>query len=464
MIDYYTTTLGWIAAIMPITPPPGTVTGTVRDASTMNAVSGVNVWTDTSYAVSDSLGKYTLKYVPTGTSELTGVAVVNASAIGYQQYKNSGVVIVSDATTTLNIYITPDASIAGQITGTIYHTTPTDWIKGAKVHEENSNTNAYTDTAGKYTLYNIPVGTYRLDVTADNYKSVSAEGYLSAAETKTQNFQLSTVVKKHYSFDFEATGTLEGFVALPPFDGQFRNMWHVQEADLSPNPLNYFNATQEGNPRKVMLPDDGYLPADDPSGGSGSYYLWCGMATSEVGMPTSVVPDASYIGKQLTAYNETSEALTGGFSYGDMTMTHTVESPEIDLTGYIRGTLDFSTWWEVEGINPATGHDRMAVYMSKSPYTQWTLLTYLNPYSDPYQGLSYEAYTSGGYNIAPEWIDHKIDITSFTGYKTKVKFEFYLGDTHFNAFRGWIIDNISVSSEVSGTLSKLNRSYVPLKR
>jgi hypothetical protein len=69
---------------------------------------------------------------------------------------------------------------------------------------------------------------------------------------------------------------------------------------------------------------------------------------------------------------------------------------------------------------------------------------HLNPSTSfGYQGP--DAYTSGGGGQAPAWGVRKIALTNAkAGDKLKVKFEFKTGDGAYNAFRGWVIDDMKV--------------------
>ncbi|MFH1710330.1 MAG: carboxypeptidase regulatory-like domain-containing protein [bacterium] len=435
-INFHTDQMGWMAAIMPIYPAPGGITGTVTSIGV--PVSGANVWTITSYDVTDSAGIYTLENVPVGTAE------VYASALGYQLYTSSAQLVSSELQTTLNIDLDPIAQ--GNVEGIVKEWGGTALSPARVVGSKGGET--YTDEYGRYTLYNILTGTTSITAYANEHVSSSETVNVIGGSTVSDvNFYLPYVgASSTYEFTFESSN--EGFTTEA--DSWGNDFWHRQYFDSSivnSNPQNYFNSSHAGGiTRKVYLKDDGVTSKDgkipDPHGGD--YYFWYGQtspATSE----------ASYI--WIEAYDDTAEG-SGGISALGRDNSGTLESPALDLTGYTFGKLSFWTWWEIEGKNPhqGTGYDAMYVYASKSPYTSWDLLGYLNPYEDPAKNIvvSGEAYTSGGFNQPGAWVQHSYDLTPYAGNLIKIRFVFNTYDNHYNGFRGWFIDDITVNNSQFG--------------
>jgi hypothetical protein len=97
----------------------------------------------------------------------------------------------------------------------------------------------------------------------------------------------------------------------------------------------------------------------------------------------------------------------------------------------------------------------MVIYVSKSPYTTWDVLGYLNPYDDPAKniGVSGEAYTSGGFNQPGIWVNHSYDLTSYAGNTIKIRFLFNTADNLWNGYRGWFLDDITVKNSQWGISS-----------
>jgi hypothetical protein len=448
-IDFDTDQMGWMAAIMPIYPNPGWIEGTVRSGGT--PLSGANVWTMTSFDVSDQFGSYKLENVPVGTNE------VNASALGHNLYTTfpTWPLVSSELGTILDINMSaiPQGNIEGIVRelsdGVLFQArvvaSQSDILKGE----------TYTDEYGRYTLYNIPTGTVSLTAYADDHinssESVTVTG---GGTTIADTFNLPYVGPSvSYEFTFE-TGD-EGFTTEADSEGH--NFWHRQEYNTIPtlNPQNYFKIA---SPPRVYLKDEGYIPA--PKSGSGAYF-WYGQTT-----PATAA--ASYIGIEdpsVSHEGSGGESLIIGGMFG--ANSGTLESPALNLSGYTFGKLSFWTWWEIEGKNPGkAGYDAMYIYASKYPYTTWDLLGYLNPYEDPARDISVsgEAYTSGGFNQPGIWVQHNYNLMEYAGNTTKLRFVFNTNDQHYNGFRGWFLDDIKVEKKQFGISSfgpNLMKLYPP---
>jgi hypothetical protein len=321
----------------------------------------VNVWTMTSYAVTDSSGSYRLDDIPVGTAE------VFASALGYTLYGPHEVTVTSGAQTTLPITLslTPQGNISGTVKE-LYGSA----LYPARIVELNGGV-AYTDAYGRYTLYNVPFGLTDVTAYADSHISSTDAGVSvpSGGTVSGIDFNLPFVGQSStYEFTFD-DGTAEGFTT---FGDQYgHNFWHVQNDNALDSEgtrfKNYFNRTDISQTRKVYLADSGSIPFAH----SGHYYCWYGQTS-----PPTV--EASYIGNQDPGDMATTESGTGGISANGQANSGTLESPVLDLTGYTFGKLSFWTWWEIEGKNPAQGKgfDAMYIYISSSTYTSWTLLGY----------------------------------------------------------------------------------------
>lgn len=439
-IDVDISQLGWIAAIMLITPSPGWIEGTVTSSGA--PVAGANVWTLTSYDVSDSSGSYKLENIPVGTTE------VYASALGYQLYKSPVQTITSGSQTILNIDLSPYAQSEGNIEGTVSRLYGTQLYQ-ARVSAFQGGAQkgvTYTDEYGRYTLYNIKTETTSITAYADDHIGSTETTTVIGGSTVKVDFNLPYIgTSASYEFTFETSE--DGFATVADSFGH--NFWHRQHYDSvvpTNNPKNYFNEPHGAVTRKVYLRDNGYIPTPE----SGSYYFWYGQAS-----PTTI--EASYIGEQDPGDITTTESGTGGESYNIDGNSGTLESSSLNLSGYTFGKLSFWTWWEIEGKNPkqGEGYDAMYIYVAKSPYTSWYLIGYLNPYDDPANtiNVSGEAYTSGGFNQAGIWVQHNYDLTGYAGNTIKLRFIFNTHDRKYNGFRGWFLDDIKVENSQFGISS-----------
>jgi hypothetical protein len=68
----------------------------------------------------------------------------------------------------------------------------------------------------------------------------------------------------------------------------------------------------------------------------------------------------------------------------------------------------------------------------------------LNPLNDV-DGESWKPYSSGGLAQPMVWINHIFDLTNYVGNTVHLGFYFDSGDDLYNGFRGWFIDNVSVT-------------------
>ncbi len=62
-----------------------------------------------------------------------------------------------------------------------------------------------------------------------------------------------------------------------------------------------------------------------------------------------------------------------------------------------------------------------------------------------------ESYTSGGYVTPAIWVQQYVDLSPYAGNIIRVRFMFNTGDQLYNGYRGWVIDDISVSPNQIGT-------------
>jgi hypothetical protein len=138
------------------------------------------------------------------------------------------------------------------------------------------------------------------------------------------------------------------------------------------------------------------------------------------------------------------DSLSGGNGYDDNYGILT--SPEIDLTDLDNASISFWTYWEIESVNPNYyGYDIMAINVIEVDNGYAETITKLNPYSDPpVEDRESLPYTSGGFNQAPVWIFHNIDISQYVGQKVHIQFDFQTLDSLYNGFRGWFIDDFKV--------------------
>ncbi|MDP1916887.1 MAG: Ig-like domain-containing protein [Myxococcales bacterium] len=180
------------------------------------------------------------------------------------------------------------------------------------------------------------------------------------------------------------------------------------------------------NPALVTLADTGaHLPAI----GGGNQVAWFGSAST-----------GTFIGSN---YNAGAQGAKNGGSSASVQLG-TMSSPSIVLPAGEVAQLEFDSWWEIEGV-AAASYDKMDVLVSTNGGTTYTQLGRLNPsFAAPQPGDA--AYSSGGPAQSPVWRRYVYNLTPYAGQTIKVQFKFDSGDTSYNAFRGFTVDNIGVES------------------
>lgn len=110
-------------------------------------------------------------------------------------------------------------------------------------------------------------------------------------------------------------------------------------------------------------------------------------------------------------------------------------------------TLRFDTWFEIESVNPnSSGYDLMTIIVKDEGSGVEEALTTLNPYVDPtLEPRDAIPFTSGGFNAVPVWRTEFVDLSSYVGKEVSLIFRFETFDELYNGFRGWLIDDVSVS-------------------
>jgi thermitase len=175
-------------------PTNGSISGTVTDAQTGNAIGGATVSDGTRSATADASGAYTLGNVPAGSYTIT------ASGSGYAS-ASRGVSLNAGQTLTASFALS--ALVAnGSISGTVTDAQTGKAIAGATVSDGARG--ATTDASGTYALGNVPAGSYTVTASASGYGSASRGVSVTAGQTVSGSFALDPTV----SF-----GTIAGTVA-----------------------------------------------------------------------------------------------------------------------------------------------------------------------------------------------------------------------------------------------------------
>lgn len=260
-----------------------------------------------------------------------------------------------------------------------------------------------------------------------------------------ENFQLNSALgeksKVVYEEDFNqaSSGAVCGAWVTENITEGVVNLWHAHESDLKIQNQAYVENLVK------LAPDDkseGFVP--EPYDGRS---CWYGQGAADI------LETGNFLGSVNTSvqseYNGgQSKQANGGY----------LISPLIDLTNETAPlAIGFKTWWEIESVNPnQNGFDLLLLDYSLDNGVTWSNIAKLNPYTDPYaEGLERAPlpFSNRGFNRAPQWLTQElIDASKLAGEQVKIRFAFQTKDNLFNGFRGWLIDNFTISREV-GTLS-----------
>jgi len=190
----------------------GSVTGTVSDAATGDAIAGAAVSTAGLSVTTGSDGKFTLSGLPAGTVSVT------LAAYGYQS-RTQTVTVTANQAATLN------ASLTGlgheTVSGTVTAATGTAWPLYAQVSWSDGNGHsgtAYTAPGtGKYSLSLLADGSYTLTVTPlyPGYTAPAAQSVTVGSSGVTRDFAVPVNLADCTAIGYKPvlSGTTEDFTA-----------------------------------------------------------------------------------------------------------------------------------------------------------------------------------------------------------------------------------------------------------
>jgi hypothetical protein len=177
-------------------------------------------------------------------------------------------------------------------------------------------------------------------------------------------------------------------------------------------------------------------PGDDSNGAlpapvQGEYALWYGEPST-----------GNFMGQQDPADLAGSGGTSLAPNQGNVTSPTFAIPPNAPTA-----TLRFDTWFEIESVNPNDqGFDIMTIGVVDQGSGVYTELERLNPFVDPtFEPRDAIPFTSGGFNTKPTWRPEFVDLSAYLGRTISVVFTFSTQDQLYNGFRGWLIDNVSVS-------------------
>jgi thermitase len=168
----------------PPPPPTGSIAGTVTDAEDGSAIAGAAVSDGTRTVLTDAAGQYTINDVPPDTYQ------VSASKSGYGSL-TSTVTVVSGGTAVADFSLN-EVSVPGSITGTVTDAEDGSAIAGVTVTDGTRTTT--TDATAKYTIADVPQGTYQVSASKSGYQSSSLTVTVVSGGTAIADFSLTEVI------------------------------------------------------------------------------------------------------------------------------------------------------------------------------------------------------------------------------------------------------------------------------
>ena len=201
--------------------------------------------------------------------------------------------------------------------------------------------------------------------------------------------------------------------------------WHVRQAPQTTRVSDYIR-----NKPLVTLPDDGSWPSAYEGAG---VLVFSDDTLGTPGEGTFVAPwDTS-----------ASTPLDGGISSqpvdGDAVL------PQLDLTGASSAVLSMWTWFEIESVDPAPDQFDAMLVQASTDGVVFNTVGFAGPAVD-YNGNPDQPATSGGFNLPGKWVRQVYDLSSYAGQNVWVRLRFQSNDNLYNAFRGWFVDSLLVTS------------------
>ncbi|WP_406612802.1 carboxypeptidase regulatory-like domain-containing protein [Acinetobacter schindleri] len=312
---------------------------------------------------------------------------------------------------------------------------------------------ALTDAKGYFSLaFNVS------DELGDTLKNatlmISAPGYISL--TKQVAVTSSISAGSQFTLIPNTEATISIWQETFEEDSATRDEWEkvstVEETKWSLLQKNHKIINKDVNRLVTLAPDDssnGKLP--DPA--QGNYAYWYGNSLA-----------GSFLNKEASLLTEEGQPvetrLNGGTS--EQAYYGTLTSPVIDLSTTQKPiSLSFKTWWEIESVNPSSrGYDAMDVEVSVNG-GEFKKLARLNPLSDPQTDYNRWSipFSNFGFNLAPQFAQQEaISLDEYAGQSNvKIRFKFDTVDQYYNAYRGWIIDDIVIQNQ-PGTFPLYNNN------
>ncbi len=162
----------------------GTITGHVVDGNNA-ALAGATVSGSGKTAITDSVGNYTIRNIPSGNE------VVTASKVGYNQALVQVSVAVHQTTTVPTLQLFAAAPTYGNISGRVTSASTGTGVASASVIISKTTFQQSTDSNGNYSFSTVPSGTQTLAASASGYQTMTQTITVTQNATTTANFSLT---------------------------------------------------------------------------------------------------------------------------------------------------------------------------------------------------------------------------------------------------------------------------------
>jgi len=164
--------------------PPGAIIGRVTDAEDGSAISGAEVSDGITIVLTDATGMYTIDDIMPGSYQIV------ASKEGFQT-SSLTVSVVSGTAAVADLSLS-QIIVPGTITGSVIDAQDASPMVGATVTDGTSMVT--TDASGKYTLADVPAGSYEVTASKEGYESSSLTVDVLSGTAAIADFSLSEVV------------------------------------------------------------------------------------------------------------------------------------------------------------------------------------------------------------------------------------------------------------------------------
>ena len=306
---------------------------------------------------------------------------------------------------------------------------------------------AVTDAAGHYCIDNVPM---QFADAGGFFMSAKHEGYATENKSSTDG-DFVVVAGTENTVDFQLEPLGEQFSCLDE-DFETETAWTTTESGLGVGWTQRPNGTLLNSAVgtcAVLAADESCAPGDGCA--------ICANDTDPACIPTPGAIGNAYSGNWAFWFGHsengnylseggTCDAATAG-GLGE-SVSGSLTSPPFEIDPSLEPTLlRFRSWWEIESVDPqppeAFGYDQMRVEIVDVTGAV-TLIGWMNPAIDQ-NGGNDEPYSSGGYLTAPTWNLYEFDVSAFAGQQVQIQFTFDSADGSYNAFRGWVVDKVSVT-------------------